>query len=123
MSTPPIRIGIVTVSDRASRRAYEDRGGPAIRACLEEMLSWAGEPVPRLIPDERPQIEETLRQLCDAEGCCLVVMTGGTGPARRDVTPEATGGVCKKLPDGFGELMRSVSLKAVPTGILSRQLA
>ena len=122
-STQPIRIGIVTVSDRASRGAYEDRGGPAIRACLQEMLSCAWEPVPRLIPDERPLIEETLRQLCDHEGCCLVVTTGGTGPAVRDVTPEATAAVCDKLLDGFGELMRAVSLKAVPTAILSRQLA
>lgn len=125
MSTvqPPIRIGIVTVSDRASRGEYEDRGGPGIHTCLQEMLSCAWEPVARLIPDERPLIEETLRQLCDAEGCCLVVTTGGTGPARRDVTPEATAAVCDKLLDGFGELMRSVSLKAVPTAILSRQLA
>ena len=124
MSTPPpIRIGIVTVSDRASRGAYEDRGGPAIRACLEEILSCAWEPVPRLIPDERPLIEETLRELCDRAGCCLVVTTGGTGPARRDVTPEATEAVCDTLLDGFGELMRAVSLKVVPTAILSRQIA
>jgi molybdopterin adenylyltransferase len=122
-STSPIRIGIVTVSDRASRGAYEDRGGPAIHACLQDILSCAWEPVPRLIPDERPLIEETLRQLCDAEGCCLVVTTGGTGPARRDVTPEATAAVCDKLLDGFGELMRAVSLKVVPTAILSRQVA
>jgi molybdopterin adenylyltransferase len=118
-----IRIGIVTVSDRASRGQYEDRGGPAIRDCLGEMLSCSWEPVARLIPDEQPIIESTLRELCDAENCCLVVTTGGTGPAPRDVTPEATVAVCDKVLDGFGELMRSVSLRAVPTAILSRQLA
>jgi molybdopterin adenylyltransferase len=107
----PIRVGIVTVSDRASKGVYEDRGGPAIRECLAEILSGPWEAVPRLIPDEQPVIEETLRELCDREGCCLVVTTGGTGPARRDVTPEATGAVCDKLLDGFGELMRAVSLR------------
>src|SRR5262245_39578822 len=119
----PIRIGIVTISDRASRGVYEDLGGPAIRTCLGEILSCTWEPVVRVIPDETPQIEATLRDLCDREGCCLVVTTGGTGPARRDVTPEATETVCDKLLDGFGELMRSVSLNVVPTAILSRQIA
>jgi len=118
-----IRIGIVTVSDRASRGQYQDLGGPAIKDCLGEILSCPWEAVPRLIPDEQPLIESTLQDLCDGEGCCLVVTTGGTGPARRDVTPEATAAVCDKLLDGFGELMRSVSLKVVPTAILSRQLA
>lgn len=122
-SNQPIRIGIVTVSDRASQGIYQDLGGPAIRDCLSEILSCPWEPVPRLIPDEQPQIEETLRELCDREHCCLVVTTGGTGPAPRDVTPEATEAVCDKLLDGFGELMRAVSLKVVPTAILSRQLA
>jgi len=117
------RIGIVTVSDRASRGEYEDRGGPAILACLTEILSSAWEPVARVIPDERPVIEQTLRELCDQEGCCLVVTTGGTGPAPRDVTPEATEAVCEKMMPGFGELMRQVSLKSVPTAILSRQTA
>ena len=117
------RIGIVTVSDRASRGEYEDRGGPAILACLTEMLSSAWEPVARVIPDEQPVIEQTLRELCDQEGCCLVVTTGGTGPAPRDVTPEATEAVCEKMMPGFGELMRQVSLKSVPTAILSRQTA
>jgi molybdopterin adenylyltransferase len=121
--TPPIRIGVVTVSDRASRGEYEDRGGPAIQACLTEILSCAWEPIIRLIPDERPVIETTLKELCDRESCCLVVTTGGTGPARRDVTPEATEAVCDKLLDGFGEQMRAVSLKVVPTAILSRQIA
>jgi molybdopterin adenylyltransferase len=118
-----IRIGIVTISDRASQGIYEDRGGPAIRDCLGEILSCDWEPVCRLIPDEQPVIEATLRQLCDEENCCLVVTTGGTGPARRDVTPEATAAVCDKLLDGFGEQMRAVSLRVVPTAILSRQIA
>jgi molybdopterin adenylyltransferase len=117
------RIGIVTVSDRASKGIYQDLGGPAIRACLEEMLSCPWEAVARLIADERPVIEATLRELCDEAKCCLVVTTGGTGPAPRDVTPEATEAVCDKLLDGFGELMRAVSLKVVPTAILSRQIA
>jgi molybdopterin adenylyltransferase len=118
-----IRIGIVTISDRASKGVYEDLGGPAIRACLQEILSCPWEAVPKLIPDERPVIESTLRELCDQEKCCLVVTTGGTGPSKRDVTPEATEAVCEKLLDGFGEQMRAVSLKVVPTAILSRQIA
>ena len=122
-ASPTIRIGVVTVSDRASRGEYQDLGGPAIRACLTEILSCPWEAVARLIPDERPMIEATLKELCDRENCCLVVTTGGTGPARRDVTPEATEAVCDKLLDGFGELMRAVSLKVVPTAILSRQIA
>jgi len=122
MSTP-IRIGIVTVSDRASQGVYEDRGGPAIRECLTEILSCEWEGVPRMIPDEQPVIEATLKELCDEQGCALVVTTGGTGPALRDVTPEATEAVCHKILDGFGEQMRAVSLKIVPTAILSRQIA
>lgn len=121
-TTPSIRIGIVTVSDRASRGVYQDLGGPAIRDCLTEIISCPWEAVPRLIPDERAVIESTLKELCDQEHCCLVVTTGGTGPARRDVTPEATESVCDKILDGFGELMRQVSLKFVPTAILSRQI-
>ncbi|HEX4590370.1 MAG TPA: molybdopterin adenylyltransferase, partial [Gemmataceae bacterium] len=120
---PAIRIGIVTVSDRASQGVYEDRGGPAIRDCLGEILSCSWEPVVRLIPDDRPTIETALRELSDAEGCCLIVTTGGTGPSPRDVTPEATAAVCDKLLDGFGEQMRTVSLRSVPTAILSRQIA
>jgi molybdopterin adenylyltransferase len=118
-----IRIGILTVSDRASQGVYQDLGGPAIRDCLAEILSCPWDPVARVIPDEQPLIEATLRDLCDRENCCLVVTTGGTGPARRDVTPEATEAVCDKLLDGFGEQMRAVSLKFVPTAILSRQIA
>jgi molybdopterin adenylyltransferase len=121
--TQAIRIGIVTVSDRASRGEYQDLGGPAIRDALTEILSCDWQPVARLIPDERPVIEQTLRDLCDSEQCCLVVTTGGTGPARRDVTPEATESVCEKMLDGFGEQMRAVSLRSVPTAILSRQVA
>jgi molybdopterin adenylyltransferase len=121
--TTPVRIGVVTVSDRASRGEYQDLGGPAILDCLTEILSCPWKPVARVIPDEKPLIEETLRQLCDQEHCCLVVTTGGTGPARRDVTPEATEAVCDKLLDGFGEQMRTISLKFVPTAILSRQIA
>src|ERR1700736_5897402 len=119
----PVRIGIVTLSDRASKGIYQDLGGPAIRACLTEILSNPWEAIARVIPDEQPVIETTLKQLCDEEHCCLVVTTGGTGPARRDVTPEATEAVCDKLLDGFGELMRAISLKFVPTAILSRQIA
>ena len=118
-----IRIGIVTVSDRASQGIYEDKGGPAILDTLREILSCTWEPVARIIPDEQPRIEQTLIDLCDSEGCCLVVTTGGTGPAKRDVTPEATEAVCDKILDGFGEQMRAVSLKVVPTAILSRQIA
>src|SRR5262245_16278314 len=119
----PIRIAILTCADRASRGVCEDKGGPAIRDCLTEILSCAWEPVARVIPDEQPLIESTLAELCDAEKCCLVVTTGGTGPAKRDVTPEATEAVCDKILDGFGEQMRAVSLKVVPTAILSRQIA
>jgi molybdopterin adenylyltransferase len=118
-----MRIGILTVSDRASRGVYEDKGGPAIRACLTEFLSCEWQPHTLLIPDEQDQIEATLKAMCDDEGCCLIITTGGTGPAKRDVTPEATEAVCEKMLPGFGELMREVSLKTVPTAILSRQTA
>ena len=118
-----IRIGILTVSDRASAGTYEDRSGPAIREALQSYLSSPWTEVYRLIPDELPVIEETLKELCDAAGCCLVLTTGGTGPARRDVTPEATENVCSKMMPGFGELMRATSLAFVPTAILSRQTA
>src|SRR5437773_1647016 len=123
MSTPAIRIGILTVSDRASQGVYQDLGGPAIRECLTEILTSPWEPLAHIIPDERPVIEATLKEWCDKENCCLIVTTGGTGPARRDVTPEATEAVCERILDGFGEQMRAVSLRAVPTAILSRQIA
>lgn len=118
----PILIGIVTVSDRASRGEYEDRGGPAIREYLNEVLSSNWQPVARVIPDDVPGVEQTLTDLCDHR-CCLVITTGGTGPAKRDITPEATESVCQKMMPGFGELMRKVSLEKVPTAILSRQTA
>jgi molybdopterin adenylyltransferase len=117
------RIGILTVSDRASRGEYEDKGGPAIRAWFTRVLTSPWQAVSRVIPDEQPQIEAVLRELSDVEGCCLIVTTGGTGPALRDVTPEATEAVCSKMLPGFGELMRAASLKFVPTAILSRQSA
>ncbi|MBI4567584.1 MAG: molybdopterin adenylyltransferase [Planctomycetes bacterium] len=123
MESPPARVGIVTVSDRASRGVYEDRGGPAVARYLGEVLTCAWEAVTRLVPDERPLIEEALRDLCDGQGCCLVITTGGTGPAARDVTPEATLAVCDRMMPGFGEAMRAASLKSVPTAILSRQTA
>lgn len=116
-------IGILTVSDRASRGEYEDLGGPAIRTWLERALRSDWNAVARVVPDEQPAVEAALRELCDEAGCCLVVTTGGTGPAKRDITPEATEAVCDKILDGFGELMRSVSLQFVPTAILSRQIA
>lgn len=119
----PARIGVVTVSDRASRGDYEDLGGPAIREWLNRALDSDWESVNRLVPDEQDRIELILRELTDHVGCCLVVTTGGTGPAKRDITPEATMAVCDKILDGFGELMRSVSLQYVPTAILSRQIA
>ena len=117
------KIGIVTISDRASTGVYEDLSGPAIRDTMKAYLRSSWEEVYRLIPDEQPIIESTLKALCDEEGCCLVLTTGGTGPAKRDVTPEATAAVCDKVMDGFGEQMRAVSLKFVPTAILSRQIA
>jgi molybdopterin adenylyltransferase len=122
-AAPPIRIGILTVSDRASQGVYQDLGGPAIRECLTEILTCPWEPVAKIIPDEALVIEATLKDWCDNQHCCLIVTTGGTGPARRDVTPEATEAVCERILDGFGEQMRAVSLRAVPTAILSRQIA
>jgi molybdopterin adenylyltransferase len=121
--TPVARIGILTVSDRASQGVYEDEGGPAIHAWFARALTTPWQAVARVIPDEQPQIEEVLVELADVEGCSLIVTTGGTGPARRDVTPEATEAVCSKMLPGFGELMRTASLKFVPTAILSRQTA
>ncbi len=118
-----VRIGIVTISDRASKGVYVDRGGPAIIEELNRILTTPWQPESRLIADEQPEIERTLAELCDACGCPLVVTTGGTGPAPRDVTPEATEAVCDKMMPGFGEAMRTASLKSVPTAILSRQTA
>ncbi len=125
MSNPAeLVIGLVSVSDRASKGVYKDEGLPALEEWLGQAISdppWRA--VTRLIPDERPVIETTLRELVDDEGCHLVLTTGGTGPALRDVTPEATLAVGDKEMPGFGEQMRQVSLKFVPTAILSRQVA
>ena len=117
------KIGIVTVSDRASRGEYEDRGGPAIQDYLDAVLTSPWAAFARVIPDEVEQVADCLRQLADVEECCLIITTGGTGPAPRDVTPEATEQVAEKIMPGFGELMRKVSLEKVPTAILSRQTA
>ena len=117
------KIGILTVSDRASKGIYEDRGGPAIHEYLREVLTNAWEPVAMVVPDELDAIQSALITMVDDEGCSLVVTTGGTGPAVRDITPDATEAVCEKMMPGFGELMRQVSLKFVPTAILSRQTA
>src|SRR3954464_3939750 len=118
-----IRIGVLNISDRASAGVYEDTPGKACVALLREWLTTPFEVDYRVIPDERPIIEAELKRMADVAGCCLVVTTGGTGPAPRDVTPEATESVCEKLLPGFGEQMRAVSLKVVPTAILSRQVA
>ena len=118
-----IKIGVVTASDRASAGIYEDISGKAIMDTMKEYLKNDFEIVYRCIPDEQKEIEKALIELCDKEGCALVVTTGGTGPAPRDVTPEATEAVCQKMLPGFGEQMRTVSLQYVPTAILSRQTA
>jgi molybdopterin adenylyltransferase len=119
----PLRVGLVSISDRASSGVYEDKGLPELQAWIDSALLTAWEPVTRLIPDEQPVIETTLIELVDAEKCDLVLTTGGTGPALRDVTPEATLAVAHKEMPGFGEQMRQISLKFVPTAILSRQVA
>ncbi|MDH4091497.1 MAG: molybdopterin adenylyltransferase [Cyclobacteriaceae bacterium] len=118
-----IRIGIINVSDRASQGIYEDIPGKAIVATLNEYLKseWVQEYA--VIPDEQALIEKTLIEMADVRKCCLIITSGGTGPAKRDVTPEATEAVCSKLMPGFGELMRTTSLAYVPTAILSRQTA
>jgi len=118
----PVRIGIVSVSDRASTGVYEDKGLPALQDWLTRALQNPIQFEPRLIPDEQQRISDTLVELVDA-GCSLVLTTGGTGPALRDVTPEATLAVAHKEMPGFGEQMRQISLKFVPTAILSRQVA
>jgi molybdopterin adenylyltransferase len=118
-----IRIGILTISDRASAGVYEDKGGPAIRDTLTAYLTSPWEAVARVIPDDLRTIAGTIADLADKQGCCLVVTTGGTGPSPRDVTPEATALACTRMLPGFGEQMRAVSLRAVPTAILSRQTA
>ena len=118
----PLRVGVVTVSDRASRGEYGDRGGPAVEAWLAAAIRSPWEPVPRLVPDEQPLVEGALCDLVDHEHCQLVITTGGTGPAPRDVTPDATRAVADRVLPGFGEVMRAVSLRYVLTAALSRQI-
>jgi len=121
-ASEPLLIGLVSISDRASAGTYEDRGLPALKDWFTAALATPWRMETRLIPDEQAVIENTLIELCDAAGCHLVLTTGGTGPAPRDVTPEATLAVAHKVMPGFGEQMRAVSLKYVPTAILSRQV-
>jgi len=118
-----IKIGILTLSDRASAGIYEDLSGKAIINTMKEYLSSEWEPVYEVIPDDRELIEEALKDMADTHECCLIVTTGGTGPDPKDLTPEATEAVCHRMMPGFGELMRQVSLQYVPTAILSRQTA
>lgn len=120
--THTIKIGLVSISDRASSGVYQDAGLPALQDWFQHALASPWESVTRLIPDEQPLIEATLIELVDREKCHLVLTTGGTGPALRDVTPEATLAVAHKVLPGFGEQMRAVSLRYVPTAILSRQI-
>jgi len=117
------KFGVVTISDRASKGEYEDISGKYIIEYLQDVVSTPFEVIYKIIPDEQDLIEKTLIYLVDVEKCSLILTTGGTGPAPRDVTPEATENVCDKMMPGFGELMRQVSLKQVPTAILSRQTA
>ncbi len=123
MSDQIIRIGIINVSDRASQGIYEDIPGKEIVSTLSEYIKSPWEKEYAVIPDEQSLIEQTLIEMADEKDCCLIVTSGGTGPAKRDVTPEATEAVCDKMMPGFGELMRQESLKYVPTAILSRQTA
>lgn len=123
MGRDALLIGLVSVSDRASRGEYEDEGIPALRRWLSGALTTPWEAVERLVADERQAISAALTELADEAGCGLVLTTGGTGPAPRDVTPEATLDVCDREMPGFGEQMRAVSLRYVPTAILSRQVA
>ncbi len=122
-SMKKVKVGFVTVSDRASRGEYEDLGGPAMREWIGNALVSEWDGVSRIIEDEQSLIESNLIELADSEQCDLILTTGGTGPAKRDVTPEATEAVCDKILDGFAEQMRAVSLQYVPTAILSRQIA
>jgi molybdopterin adenylyltransferase len=117
------RFGVLTASDRASKGEYDDLSGPAIEGFLEEALTSEWEVERRLVEDERESIEAALIDLIDNHGCSVVVTTGGTGPSQRDVTPEATENVCEKILPGFGEQMRAVSMRHVPTAMLSRQMA
>lgn len=123
MNAVTAKIGIITASDRASKGVYEDISGKAIIDSLNNYLTSAWTPLYRCVEDNQGVLESAMIDLIDTQGCCLVVTTGGTGPAKRDVTPEATENVCDRMMPGFGELMRTESLKHVPTAILSRQTA
>ncbi|MEN0046648.1 MAG: molybdopterin adenylyltransferase [Bacteroidota bacterium] len=118
-----IKIGVINVSDRASKGIYEDIPGKAVVSTMNEYLLSEWEAEYAVIPDEQDQLEAKMIEMADEKACCLIVTTGGTGPAKRDLTPEATEAVCQKMMPGFGELMRQESLKYVPTAILSRQTA
>ena len=123
MTKKILRIGLISISDRASSGVYDDLGIPSLNSWLLKALITPFEAVPRLIPDEQDEIENTLIDLVDSEGCNLILTTGGTGPALRDITPEATLAIAHKEMPGFGEQMRQISLNFVPTAILSRQVA
>ena len=123
MNDVEVKVGFLTISDRAFNGVYEDIGGPAMEKWVNKAVLSPYEAVREIISDDREGIEKKLIQMCDAEGCNLILTTGGTGPTLRDVTPEATEAVCQRVFDGFGEQMRKVSLETVPTAILSRQIA
>lgn len=119
----PIKVGILTVSDRASQGIYRDQGGPAVLRCIDKLIKSPWSSDRRIVPDEQRLIEAALLDLADRGRCSLIITTGGTGPSPRDVTPEATKRVCDRIFPGFGEIMRAISLKHVPTAVLSRQTA
>ena len=123
MQSDPVKIGLLSISDRASQGIYRDEGLPALEAWLTSALKNPVTFVSKVIPDEQPLIESSIAALVDVEKCCLVLTTGGTGPAPRDVTPDATLAIADRVMDGFGERMRQISLRFVPTAILSRQVA
>ncbi len=123
MTFEPAKIGLLSISDRASKGVYQDQGLPELESWLNGALKNPLTIVSRVIPDEQPEIEAALKQMVDIDGCALVLTTGGTGPAPRDVTPDATLAVADRVMDGFGERMRQISLRFVPTAILSRQVA
>jgi len=117
------KIGVLTISDRAHAGIYDDESGPAVIQTINQIISSQWEHIAKLVPDEKNDIEMALIELVDNEKCCLVITTGGTGPSSRDVTPEVTESVCDRMMPGYGELMRKISLKYVPTAVLSRQTA
>jgi len=121
--TDIVKVGLISVSDRASKGMYQDQGLPALQSWLTGALKNPLTIISRVIPDEQTLIEATLKEFIDIEGCALVLTTGGTGPAPRDVTPDATLAISDRVLDGFGERMRQISLRFVPTAILSRQVA